>query len=368
MCRTERTLSEEGVRLLSRIVVPQNSIAVSCIGWQLGKVVLTARSSITNQQINTLIVEDHHDYRFVYYLLKTKRELLMNLGSMGVRTPIVNKSVFSAIELDLPSFSTQRRIASILSAYDDLIENNTRRIAILEEMARRLYDEWFVQFRFPGHEGVPMVDSEIGKVPEGWELSRLGELATVNSQSIKAKAAPENIRYIDIKSVTTGSMEEPRELPFAEAPSRARRVVRSGDILWSSVRPNLKSYVLIIDPEPNTIASTGFAVITPVKAPYSFLYPALTTDEFVTYLVNHTTGAAYPAVNQKDFEAARLIMPPSELLVTYDQTVGNILQLAQRLNRKNTNLRTQRDLLLPKLISGEIDVSEIGEPTEEVAA
>ena len=271
-------------------------------------------------------------------------------------------------ELSLPPLPTQRCIAANLSAYDDLIENNTRRIAILEEMARRLYEEWFVHFRVPGHEGVRMVESEIGKVPEGWKVRSLAEVASVNAASIRQGNAPQEIRYIEIKSVSTGRVEDPREMSFTDAPSRARRVVQSGDIIWSTVRPNLRAYALIIDPHPNTIASTGFAVISPRQTPFSFLYPALTTDEFVAYLVNHATGTAYPAVNQKDFEAARLTVPSAVVLENYDRIIQPMLVLAHRLEEKNTNLRAQRDLLLPKLISGEIDVSEVGDPKVGAAA
>lgn len=301
-----------------------------------------------------------------YYLMSEVDRLIAFAGGTAQKNLLLRD--MRAFEVVIPPLPTQRRIASILSPYDDLIENNTRRIAILEEMARRLYEEWFVHFRFPGYEGVKMVESEIGEVPDGWEVKRLDELATVNAQSINVNQAPEQINYIDIRSVTTGTMEEPRALPFAEAPSRARRIVRSGDILWSSVRPNLRAYVLVIDPKPNTIASTGFAVITPDDAPFSFLYPALTSDQFVEYLVNHATGAAYPAVSQNDFKAARLVVPPSKLLKDYDQFAQRMFLLAQRLHLKNANLRAQRDLLLPKLISGEIDASEIGEPIVEAAA
>jgi len=286
----------------------------------------------------------------------------------GVAQSYVSLEMIRSLPIKLPPLPTQRRIAAILSTYDDLIEHNTRRSAILEEMARRLYEEWFVHFRFPGHEGVRMVDSEIGKVPEGWTVRSLAEVAAVNARSIRKGNAPQEINYIDIKSVDTGRVEYTRQMPFADAPSRARRIVKSGDIIWSAVRPNLRAYALIVDPQPNTIASTGFAVVSPTEAPFSFIYPALTSDEFVGYLVNHATGAAYPAVNQKDFEVAKLTVPPVETIEVYDQLVRPMLVLAHRLEVKNTNLRSQRDLLLPKLISGEIDVSEAHDQMAEVAA
>ena len=267
----------------------------------------------------------------------------------------------------VPPIAVQRRIASILSAYDDLIENNARRIAILEEMARRIYEEWFVRFRFPGHEGVRMVESELGLVPEGWRVTALGLLAEVNARSVRRGAEPTEIRYVDISSVSTGSIDNKERMLFADAPGRARRVVRDGDVIWACVRPNRKSYALVVDPEPNLLVSTGFAVLSPVAAPSSFIYHCVTTDDFVSHLVNHATGAAYPAVGAEDFENAKLLKPASDLVKAFDRIAEPMMRLVAVLQVKNANLRATRDLLLPKLISGELDVSAMPE-SEALAA
>src|SRR5947209_16011146 len=126
----------------------------------------------------------------------------------------------------LPSLFVQHKIAVILSAYDDLIENNTRRIAILEEMAQALYREWFVHFRFPGHEKIRMVESVLGMIPEGWEVVKLGDVAVINSSSIKKGMEPFEVNYVDINSVSTGRIDNIEPIPFALAPGRARRIVR----------------------------------------------------------------------------------------------------------------------------------------------
>jgi type I restriction enzyme S subunit len=268
-------------------------------------------------------------------------------------------SIVEELEVPAPPLPTQRKIAAILSAYDDLIENNTRRIAILEEMAQALYREWFVQFRFPGHEGVAMVDSELGPIPEGWEVVKLASIADVNAASIKGNEAPEQINYVNISSVSTGQIEKIEPMAFEDAPSRARRIVGHGDIIWSTVRPNRKSYCLILDPVPNMIVSTGFAVITARQVPYTYLYHALTTDEFVAYLTNHATGAAYPAVNTGDFENADVLLPAGEPVQTFHNIVADLFDEKQNLHERNEVLRRTRDLLLPRLISGEVDVSEL---------
>jgi len=258
--------------------------------------------------------------------------------------------------LTLPPLPTQKKIASILSAYDDLIENNLKRIKILEEMAQRLYREWFVHFRFPGHENVKMVDSPLGPIPEGWEVVELKDIACVNGLSLSAKDTPDIINYIDISSVSTGIINKIEPISYEAAPGRARRIVRHGDIIWSSVRPNRKSYALILFPENYIIASTGFAVLSPEKTPYTYLYCVVTTEDFTAYLTSNTTGAAYPAVNAKTFEKAQILLPDLATMQFFHDLTEPPLLLKQNYLNRNDILRQTRDFLLPKLISGEVDV------------
>ena len=135
--------------------------------------------------------------------------------------------------------------------------------------------------------------------------------------------------------------------------------MQHGDIIWSTVRPNRRSYCLILDPVPNLIVSTGFAVITPQKVPYTYLYHALTTDEFVAYLTNNATGAAYPAVNTSDFQNADILLPPTGLLQSFHDVVLDFYDEKQNLHTRSNVLRCTRDLLLPRLISGQLDVSRL---------
>jgi type I restriction enzyme S subunit len=294
--------------------------------------------------------------RFISYFLRT-----LNLGRHNVAgaVPGVNRNALHALPVRIPGGVVQEKIAAILSAYDDLIENNTRRIRTLEAMAQALYREWFVHFRFPGHGKVKMVQSALGQIPAGWKVARLSELADVNAASIKRGAAPVAILYVDISSVSPGRIDKIEPLASADAPGRARRIVKHGDIIWSCVRPNRRSYSLILDPPKDLIVSTGFAVISPKDAPYSYLYHALTTDDFVAYLTNHATGAAYPAVTGTDFENALIVRPARVLLDRFHEMAQPCLALRETLNRKNAILRRTRDLLLPKLISGNVDVSDL---------
>jgi len=277
---------------------------------------------------------------------------------VGAAQQVFNTHTAAELEISAPPLPDQHRIAGILSAYNELIENNQRRIKILEEMARSLYREWFVLFRFPGHDKVKMLPSPLGSIPQGWEVRKLGEIADVNRAQINPRTAPDEVHYIDISSVSPGQVDTITTYPFSEAPGRARRIVQHADILWSCVRPNRRSHALALHPESDTIASTGFAVLTATKVPFSFLYFATTTDDFVTFLANNATGAAYPAVTAKTFEDAVLLIPHTHLLKKFGETTAPMAEQIHILQRQIQNLRRTRDLLLPRLLSGQIDLSK----------
>jgi type I restriction enzyme S subunit len=303
----------------------------------------------------------------LYYTLKTIEQHFYN-AAYGAAIQNINTDILRNTEITHPPLSVQHRIASILSAYDDLIENNQRRIKILEDMARALYREWLVEFRFPGHESVPLVDSPLGKIPEGWEVKNISGVADVNRTQVQARTAPPQILYIDISSVSPGKIEAVTRYEFKDAPGRARRVVQHGDVLWSCVRPNRRSHALVMYPEEDTVASTGFAVLTATEVPYVFLYYATTTDDFVGYLTNHATGAAYPAVTAQTFSGARILVPDQERLLKFAEYVTPTAEEIHNWQSKNQNLRRTRDLLLPRLLSGQLDVTKKALQEQELAA
>lgn len=290
---------------------------------------------------------------FIRYLLESLDFSALNSGSAQQS---LNRNYVYGLSVRKYDLPVQRRIAGILSAYDELIENNKRRIKILEEMARSLYREWFVLFRFPDHDKVKMLPSPIGPIPQGWEVKTLSEIADVNRAQINPRTAPPEVHYIDISSVSPGQIDAIIAYPFAEAPGRARRIVQHGDILWSCVRPNRRSHALVMQPALNTIASTGFAVLTATKVPFSFLYLATTTDDFVSFLTNRATGSAYPAVSAKTFEDAVVLIPPTKLLKKFGETTIPMAEQIHIFQDKTSNLRRTRDLLLPRLLSGHIEI------------
>ena len=292
--------------------------------------------------------------RFLMYFLVSPlmQATMLSLAGSGGTRKALTKTMIERFRVPLPDLSEQRKIAGLLSAYDDLIANNRRRIALLEKSARELYREWFVRLRFPGHRNKRIVDG----VPEGWERKTLREVAVTNAHSYRAKDLPETLNYIDISSVSVGRVLEKKSMVAADAPGRARRKASHGDVIWSNVRPNLKAYALILKPEESDVFSTGFTVLSATTVPFSFLCQSVTSDQFVTYLVNHTTGASYPAVRPDDFARAELVVPPPLILTKFHEICESKYHLITKLTRECEQLKKARDLLLPRLMSGEVVV------------
>jgi type I restriction enzyme S subunit len=169
------------------------------------------------------------DPEFLFYTLQSDfGQGELKARASGTTVPGIKQSELLKVRIPIYPIEQQQRIARILSAYDELIENNQRRIRILEEMARTLYREWFVDLRFPGHASAPRVTSSVGEIPRGWDVKALSSIAEVNRAQISARNAPHELHYIDIASVSPGQVDAVTTYTFAEAPGRARRIVQRG--------------------------------------------------------------------------------------------------------------------------------------------
>ncbi len=298
--------------------------------------------------------EGKMDSKYLFYLLKTdyiKKSMVSSMvGATGRQR--VNNDIFGQIEIVVPNIEKQKKIGRTLFLYDDLIENNQKQIKLLEEAAQRLYKEWFVDLRFPGHENTKIVDG----VPEGWQWCKVRDVADINSSALPKNYKEDFIDYVDLGSVRCGHIETRTRYNLNEAPGRAKRCAKDGDIIWGMVRPNLKAYALVTNPKETDVFSTGFAVLSAKKVPYSYLYCAVTQEEFVGYLVNATNGAAYPAVKPVHFEVADILKPDDKVLEQFHSVADSIYKKKEALENQNHNLSEARDLLLPKLMRGEVEV------------
>ena len=292
-----------------------------------------------------------------YYLLSETDRLITFAGGTAQKNLLLRD--MRAFEIDVPTRDTQRQVVEILKAYDDLIDNNTRRIEILEEMARRLYEEWFVHFRFPGHEEVRFKQSELGAIPEGWKPVAFSEVASfMNGFAFKpSHFTDDGLPVIKIKELKSGVTAD---TPRCSGEVKEKYLVKDGDVLfsWSA---HLDAYIW--RGGEGWLNQHLFKVDGVDGIPKSFLYFSL-KEKMVDFRAK-SMGTTMQHIKRSALNEVKFPMAAGSLTSKFDDLVTPILNQVLLLQHKNGNLRAQRDLLLPKLVSGEIDVFNIPMPDDK---
>ncbi len=316
----------------------------------------------------TLYVRDFkgNDPRFISYFLKTLD--LAHQNAAGA-VPGLNRNALHLLPVRIPSCpTTQRRIADILSAYDDLIANNARRIAILEEMARALYREWFVEFRFPGHERVAMVESALGLVPQGWKIQGFSAAVDISPTTRVPKEGEKSF-------VPMGSLSETSMLidNIETRTGNSGSKFRNGDTLFARITPCLENgktgYVQFL-PSSEAVAfgSTEFIVMRSKTVCPEYVYLTARSDAFRDNAIKSMSGATgRQRVQESCFEKYLIAQPDSSTIGAFIEQVRPMFKAIYVLSAKNECLRRARDLLLPKLVSGEIEVGGLSREDEHDA-
>lgn len=308
----------------------------------LGSSAIVPRSGLYlhNQRLGLVQIRDREqvDEHFVYYLFNSKpiRQQIRGSAS-GTKIRHTAPSRIADVKVSIPPLPVQRRIAGILSAYDDVIENNTRRIKILGEMAQAVYCEWFVHFHFPGHERVKLIDSELGEIPTGWEVVIVEQL---------------------VSRVSAGKKYETKTVsPTGSVPVLDQG--QSGIIGYHNDEPG----VVASEDEPIIVFANHACYQRIIQFPFSAIQNVL---PFVSNLERHRDiywlhWATKDLVKFNDYKghwpefmSKQLLLPPADLCAEFGRIVKPMVQLTFSLERRNANLRRTRDLLLPKLISGQI--------------
>lgn len=357
---TARTLTELGVAEVAKCLIPANSICVSCIGSDLGKVVKTDRELVTNQQINTIVPHSNVDSDFVYYLMCIVGKELNYISKTSTAVPIINKSTFSDWNIVIPEkVEDQRRIASILSSLDRKIELNNKINADLEEMAQAIFKNWFVDFE-PFKDG-KFVDSELGKIPEGWKVGRLDEIADVVGGSTPSKAKPEYYTQKGIAWLTPKDLSNHPavytsrgEIDITEEGynSTSTKLMPKGTILFTSRAPI--GYISIA--QNDICTNQGFKSLVPKKAGTCFLYCFL---KYVTPVIeNKSTGSTFKEASGSLMKSLQVIIPEQNVFEEFEAIVSPLFARIESLEKENSRLSLLRDTLLPRLMSGELEVPE----------
>ncbi len=291
------------------------------------------------------------DKDFLFYLFKYRQVYFAN-QAYGAAIQNVNTTILRDMEVSLPPFPTQHRIASILSTYDDLIENNTRRIQILEEMAQRLYREWFVYFRFPGHEKVKMVRG----VPEGWEVKRLGDVVEEVRRSVDPTEIDPDTPYFGLEHLPRKSIALSEWGKASEVQS-SKLEFKKGEILFGKIRP----YFHKVGVAPIDGVCSSDTIVIASKAPkyFSVVLACISSEEFVNHATQTSQGTKMPRANWNVLVKYPILIPPQPIYGMFDELMQNVVAEITNLLFRNRNLRRTRDMLLPKLVSGEVEVEKM---------
>ena len=331
--KTKRTLSEQGVAEVAGKVLPANSIAVSCIGSNLGKVTITTTETVTNQQINSIIpFESYYDTDFVYYAIKILGERLNFLSKTSTAVPIINKTQFSNETIRVPPLPIQKAISGTLACLDAKIEINNRITANLEQQAQAIFKNWFVDFE-PFKDG-EFIDSPLGLIPKGWKVEKLEDLV--------------NIKY----------GKDHRSLPDGDIP-----VYGSGGLIRYISEAIYTSESVLI-PRKGTLNNV-MLVNHPFWSVDTMFYTEINKPNFAKFLfqllkrkdlASMNVGSAVPSMTVALLNQIRFVLPPDEILEQFERVTNPFYLKIENNRRQNQILAALRDTLLPKLMSGEIEV------------
>lgn len=331
---TETYISKDGLDNSSAKMIPQNSVIVAMYGQgdTAGRVAINKIPLTTNQACCNLIIDETKAYyEFVYYQLVTLYEKMVSLKNGGAQ-PNLNAAIIKSMEIKLPPLKTQRYITDILSSYDNLIENNQKQIKLLEEAVQRLYKEWFVDLRFPGHENTKIMDG----VPEGWNRTNINEILTFHRGYDLTKNEMKAGRYPVVGSTTVIGYHNEFKIKGPGIVTGRSGSLGKYQFIWDNFWPHNTS-LYISDYKDHNIF---------------FVYSLLQTVDFASL----NNGGAIPTLNRNVLSNIEVIEPTDELQEMFAKIAEPQYQKIKNLEKQNDRLKTARDLLLPKLMSGEAEV------------
>ena len=387
---TERELSSIGVDSVKKNVVPANSVLVSCIGSDMGKVALIKSDAVTNQQINTIVVDvENHNPEYVYYaLLPLKNELKNAAG--GTTMPILNKTDFGKFEIPLPELEVQNEIVRIITCIDSKISNNTIMNATLEKIAQRIFKSWFVDFDpvKANAEGVPFdglspeiqalfpnefEESELGMIPKGWEVKKSNQLFDVAIGKTPPRKEPQwfskskkDITWISIKDMGTDGVYNlsSSEYLTPEAVDKFNVKLIPENTVILSFKLTVGRLAITIEESTTNEAIAHFKHSDKSYLSSEFLYSYLKVFNFDQL---GSTSSIATAVNSKIIKDLNIIEPSKEVSKAYDLIINPLFIKIKNNQQMTDSLIKIRDKLLPRLISGKITIQKAEELLEEAS-
>ena len=322
--------------------------------------------SFTNQQINTITnIKKNFDPEYIYYKIKTLRNYFHRIAD-GSTMPIINKSKFENLSLDIPSLKNQKKISNILSVLDNKIEINKKIIANLEKLSQTLFKRWFIDFEFPDKNGTPykssdgeMIDSELGKIPSNWKIYKLKDIASHKKETFNPKKSEEvTVKHFSLPAYDNEEQAIEEEVNKIKS---NKWIINNNCVLFSKMNPDTKRIWLpVIDNKKLNVASSEFVVMeSPNNKINSFIYNICLNSQFIDYLKANTTGSTNSRQRVKPTIAVNYKLAVEDSIVKkYSEIITPYMEEMKILRSEIGKLIQLRDTLLPKLMSGELEISD----------
>ena len=363
---TKDCITEEGLKKSSSNLIPKGTVIIPT-RMGLGRCVITTIDTAINQDLKALIPNiSKLNSKYLLYWLKNNSLLI---ESMGSGTTVKGIRLEQLIDLDFKevNIKTQQKIAKVLSNYDDLIENNNKRIKILEEMAQKIYKEWFVDFKFPNHETATFKDSELGKIPSDWFLGTIKDINDVKGgYAFKSSDLKDTGKYgvIKIKNIQSGDIDINSCQYIDERIAQKAEAFKlgGGDMLIAMTGAQVGKVGIMPKIEQHYYLNQRVGKFVPNKeyiVNNQYLSMCTSSEKFNIQINNVASGAAQPNISTSQIENIEILVPKAEILTQFETLVNPLFMETMVLKEKNAILKQTRDLLLPRLISGEIDVEDM---------
>jgi len=342
----QQTYSEAGLQQ-SRLW-PTGTLCITIAANIADTAILGLDACFPDSVIGFIADEKKADARFVKYLFDATIQRQVKQFTQGAAQDNLSQEKLLSIVFSVPDVNEQKRIASILSAYDDLIENNRRRIQLLEQAARLLYKEWFVHLRFPGHEHTKIIDG----VPEGWKRKVLGDLCFEVRETVSPNSLEPYTPYIGLEHMPRRSITL-CEWGQAEQVTSSKHRFREGEILFGKIRPYFHKVGIALT---DGVASSDAIIIRPVNPQLlALVLMTVSSDGFVAVSAQQMReGSKMPRADWRQMQQYPVPQPPDGLLRAFSEFIQSILMQLKTLSFFNRRLINARDIILPKLMKGEI--------------
>ena len=375
--KTERHLSIVGLEKLKSKALPPYNLMITCIGSAMGKVSINKSTCVTNQQINSILIDRlKYSTDYVYYVLRNNYKKLRNASSGSTALPLLNKTDFNSLKLDVHiDLNVQKSIADVLSALDAKLDHNTRINSELESMVKTLYDYWFVQFDFPDKNGKPYKSSggkmvwnvELKRdIPEGWEVLRLADVISRSATGLNPrdnfKLGQGDNYYITIRNVKNGKIIFDTNCDRVDDDAlriiNERSDLRPGDILFTSIEPVGVTYFIHESPKNWNINESVFT-LRPNRDRVSseYLFMLLSSLEMKAFTNNVSAGSIHKGIRHGVLKTFKVSYGRKELIEDFSDYIRPILKRINLLDKENQRLSELRDWLLPMLMNGQVKVN-----------